>query len=42
MSQCTFRKKGKAPITVPRHEPVKQVYVLLVKAVVEEETNENT
>ena len=25
-SHCTFRKKGKLPITVPRHEPIKKVY----------------
>ena len=30
-SHCTFRKKGKLPITVPRHEPIKKVYVMMVK-----------
>ncbi len=38
-SHCTFRKKGKLPITVPRHEPIKKVYVMMVKTVVEEEMN---
>ncbi len=42
-SHYTFRKKGKKPITIPKHEPIKKVYVELVRAVVEEEqNNENT
>lgn len=36
-SHYTFRKSGKKPITVPKHEPIKKVYVEMVKAVVEEE-----
>ena len=41
-SHCTFRKPGRSPITIPVHEPIKTVYVMLVKAVIEmEETNEN-
>ena len=36
-SHCTFRKKGKDPITVPKHEPIKKIYVEMVRAVVEEE-----
>ena len=36
-SHCTFRKKGKLPITVPRHEPIKKVYVMMVKTVIEVE-----
>ena len=32
-------KKGKLPITVPRHEPIKKVYVMMVKTVIEEEMN---
>ena len=39
-SHCTFRKKGKPPITVPRHEPVKKVYVEMVRSVVEEMQDE--
>ena len=38
-SHCTFRKKGKLPITVPRHEPIKKVHVMMVKTVIEEEMN---
>ena len=36
-SHCTFRKSGCFPITIPRHAPVKRVYVELVKQVVEKE-----
>lgn len=41
-SHCTFRKSGRSPITIPMHEPIKTVYVLLVKKVIEmEETDAN-
>ncbi len=41
-SHYTFRKQGCAPITIPKHEPIKKVYVELVKQVVEsEEENQN-
>lgn len=41
-SHYTFRKPGCRPITVPKHEPIKKVYVEMVKQVVEsEEKNEN-
>ena len=40
-SHCTFRKPGCAPITVPMHEPVKIVYVLMVKQVIESEALNN-
>ena len=33
----TFRKKGCQPITIPKQEPIKKVYVEMVKKVVEEE-----
>ena len=36
-SHCTFRKAGCAPITVPTHEPIKVVYLLMVKEVIESE-----
>lgn len=36
-SHYTFRKKGCNPITIPRHEPIKRVYVELVREVVEHE-----
>ena len=38
-SQYTFRKDGCNPITIPKHEPIKVVYVKMVKAVVEEDNN---
>ncbi|MDR1801337.1 MAG: type II toxin-antitoxin system HicA family toxin [Lachnospiraceae bacterium] len=43
-SHCTFRKKGCNPITIPRHEPIKRVYIELVRNIVETENtkNENT
>lgn len=34
-SHCTFRKQGKNPITIPRHNPIKKVYVRMVKDVIE-------
>lgn len=35
-SHFTFRKKGHIPITIPKHEPIKTVYVRLVKEAIEE------
>ena len=37
-SHCTFRKAGCQPITIPKHEPIKKVYVEMVKQIVESET----
>ena len=37
-SHFTFRKRGADPITIPRHKPIKRVYIELVKNMVEEET----
>ncbi len=37
-SHYTFRKQGCQPITIPKYEPVKKVYVEMVKQIVEEET----
>ncbi len=34
-SHYTFRKQGVAPITIPKHEPIKKVYVEMVKEVIE-------
>lgn len=36
-SHYTFRKAGCVPITIPKHEPIKRVYVEMVKQVVESE-----
>lgn len=35
-SHFTFRKKGCNPITVPKHEPIKKVYVEMVRDIIEE------
>ncbi|MFV4979439.1 type II toxin-antitoxin system HicA family toxin [Lactobacillus delbrueckii] len=37
-SHYTFRKPGKTPITIPKHELIKKIYVEMVRKVVEEET----
>lgn len=37
-SHYTFRKAGKSPITIPKHEPIKKIYVEIVREVVEEES----
>ena len=36
-SHYTFRKSGCNPITIPKHEPIKKVYVEIVKQDVESE-----
>ena len=36
-SHYTFRKSGCSPITIPKHEPIKKVYVQMVKEIVESE-----
>ena len=43
-SHATFRKAGFNPITIPKHEPIRTVYVEMVKAVIESEVgyDENT
>ena len=40
-SHYTFRKTGCQPITIPRHEPIKKVYVEMVKEIVESEAMNN-
>ncbi len=39
-SHYTFRKPGKNPITIPNHEPIKKIYVEMVRKIVEEGLNE--
>ena len=39
-SHATFRKAGRNPITIPMHEPIKTVYVLMVKEIVEAEAED--
>ena len=43
-SHYTFRKSGCQPITVPKHEPIKKIYVEMVKQIIEnvEKSDENT
>ena len=36
-SHKTFRKPGKNPITIPQHEPIKRIYIIMVKEVIESE-----
>lgn len=36
-SHYTFGKLGCQPITIPKHEPIKKVYVEMVKQIVESE-----
>lgn len=36
-SHYVFRKSGCQPITIPKHEPIKKVYVEMVKQIVESE-----
>ncbi len=36
-SHYTFRKLGAMPITIPKHEPIKKVYVQKVKELIEQQ-----
>ncbi len=38
-SHMTFRKAGCPPITIPVHEPIKKIYVMMVKDAIESEEN---
>ena len=38
-SHYTFRKSGTMPITISKHEPIKKVYVQMVKEIVESEVS---
>lgn len=40
-SHFTFRKNGRAPITVPKHKYIKTVYVEAVRDIIEEEEKRN-
>ena len=40
-SHYTFRKRGCMPITIPKHEPIKKVYVEMVKIIVGNEVGNN-
>ena len=40
-SHYTFRKSGCLPITIPKHEPIRKVYVEVVRDVVEREAKQD-
>lgn len=40
-SHYTFRKNGCMPITIPKHEPIKKVYVEMVRQIVESEAKDD-
>ena len=40
-SHYTFRKAGCRPITIPKHSPIKKVYVEMDKEVIEKEEKSN-
>lgn len=39
-SHYTFRKQGHPPITIPKNEPIKIVYIEMVRQIVESEAND--
>lgn len=40
-SHATFRKAGRSPITIPQKNPVKKIYVSMVRDVILEEEKEH-
>lgn len=40
-SHYTFRKAGCMPITIPKREPIKRIYVEMVRQIVESEAKNN-
>ena len=40
-SHYTFRKQGCQPITIPKRDPIKKVYVEMVRQIVESEEKNN-
>lgn len=40
-SHYTFRKSGCMPITIPKHKPIKKVYIKMVREVIESEAKNN-
>lgn len=40
-SHYTFRKARCMPITIPKHEPIKRIYVEMVRKIVESEAKNN-
>lgn len=40
-SHYTFRRAGCMPITIPKYEPIKRIYVEMVRKIVESEAKNN-
>ena len=40
-SHFTFRKSGKTPVTIPKHKPIKKVYIEMVREIIEEEEEDS-
>ena len=40
-SHYTFRKQGCQPIAIPKHEPIKKIYVEMVRQIVESEAEKD-
>ena len=40
-SHFVFRKIGEKPVVIPKHKPIKKVYIEMVKAIIESEENNN-
>ena len=40
-SHDTFRKQECQPITIPKHEPIKKIYVEMVRQIVEREAEKD-
>ena len=40
-SHYTFRKQGCQPITIPKQEPIKKIYVEMVRQIVESEAEKD-
>ena len=40
-SHYTFTKQGCQPITIPKHEPIKKIYVEMVRQIVESEAEKD-
>jgi len=40
-SHYTFRKNGYPPITIPKHKPIKKIYIEMVREIVRREEEED-
>ena len=39
-SHRVFRKPGRTPITIPQHDPIKEIYVIMVREAIEREESD--